>query len=156
MTRTSDRFQALIDAYGARPDRWPLAERTAALVALASLPKADENLRAAQTLDALLDAWRLDPPTEGLAGAITARAIAQRGPVARRAVARLVAPNLPRRAWTWMSSAGLAAACAAGVLVGVRLGDPSVARPGDTEAAGSLLDSGATAFGVPTDLEKTG
>ncbi len=55
-----------------------------------------------------------------------------------------------------MSSAGLAAACAAGVLVGVRLGDLGAARAGDMEAAGSLLDGGATAFGAPADMEKAG
>jgi len=156
MTMNSERLHSLIDAYGAWPDRWPEAERTAALAALADMPEADDRLRAAQALDGLIDAWRLEPTPEGLAERIAARAIAQRGPVTRRPMNRLAAPALPKRALAWMSSAGLAAACAAGVMVGVRLGDLGLARTGDVEAAGGLLDSGATAFGVSADLEKTG
>ena len=158
MTMNSERLRSLIDAYGAWPGRWPEAERNAAQAALASLPEADEDLRAAQALDSLLDAWRIAPPAEGLAERIAARAIAQRGPVDRRAPGRRAArgPGLTGRAAAWMSGAGLAAACAAGVLAGVQLGDLGAPRAGDAEAAGALLDGGATAFGAPADLEKSG
>ena len=153
----NDRLRALIEAYGAWPDRWPEAERNAALAALAGLPEADADLRAAQALDAMLDSWRLGPPAAGLGERIAARAMAQGGPARTRREARSRPAPRPRGgALAWMSSAGLAAACAAGVLVGVRLGgDLGAGRPGDAEAAGALLD-GATAFGAPVELEKDG
>jgi hypothetical protein len=156
MTMNDERLRTLIEAYGAWPDRWPEAERNAALAALANLPEADEALREAQALDALLDTWRLAPVPDDLAGRIAARAVAQRGPNARRPADRRPVLGLRGRPVAWMSSAGLAAACAAGVLVGVQLGDLGAARAGDAEAAGNLLDGGATAFGAPADLEKSG
>ncbi len=156
MTMNSERLHALIDAYGAWPDRWPEAERNAALAALASLAEADADLRAAQALDALLDTWRLAPVPDDLVERVVARAVAQRGPIPRRTADRRPVLGLRGRAVAWVSSAGLAAACAAGVLVGVRLGDLGAARAGDMEAAGSLLDGGATAFGAPADMEKAG
>lgn len=155
MSMNTERLRALIEAYGASPDRWPEAERDTALSALANLSEANEDLRAAAALDALLGAWRLEPPAERLADRIAARAVAQRGPIGRRTEGRRAGGGLTGRAAAWFAGAALAAACAAGVLVGVRLGEVGAGRTGDAEAAGSLLD-GATAFGAPTDLEKSG
>jgi hypothetical protein len=154
----SERLRALIEAYGAWPDRWPEAERDEAIVALAGLPEADADLRSAQALDAALDAWRLDPPAEAFRRDIEARAMAQRPMPARRAPrlpARLQPLRMRRPALAWLSSAGLAAACAAGIIAGVRLADLGPARSNDVESAAGILDGG-TAFGAPADLEKSG
>jgi hypothetical protein len=159
----SERLRALIEAYGAWPDRWPEAERDEAIVALAGLPEADADLRAAQALDTVLDAWRMDAPTETFLRDIEARAMAQRPMQAPRSPRlssglrppRLQPLRLRRPALAWLSSAGLAAACAAGIIAGVRLADLGPARPNDVESAAGILDGG-TAFGAPVDLEKSG
>ena len=97
------RFEALVTAYGAEPSRWPEAERALALRHLAATPEAHRRRAGAQRLDGLLDAWRLDAP-----GADLQRRVAAAAPLAR----------LLRPRTLWLSAAGLAAACAAGVLVG--------------------------------------
>lgn len=51
---TMDRFQALLDAYGADPDRWPDAERDAARAFLAGNDAATTALNSAAELDALI------------------------------------------------------------------------------------------------------
>ncbi|MCB1647500.1 MAG: hypothetical protein KDI36_18705 [Pseudomonadales bacterium] len=50
-----DRFRTIVEAFGADPERWPEAERTAAQAFLASSPQAQQLLAAEQDLDALLD-----------------------------------------------------------------------------------------------------
>src|SRR5579863_8202276 len=98
------RFEALLATYGADAARWPGAERALALRHLAATPEAHRRRAGAQRLDELLDAWRLDAP-----GADLQRRVAATAPLAR----------LLRPRTLWLSAAGLAAACAAGVLVGV-------------------------------------
>jgi ferric-dicitrate binding protein FerR (iron transport regulator) len=113
MTRdgmTPERFEALAEAFGGDIARWPVAERDAAAAMLAAEPAwADATLARAGELDAMLDALEA-PRADG--------ALAER--IARAAPA-------PRRRWpAWLAPAGLgvglAAACAAGVVLGVQLG----------------------------------
>lgn len=49
------RLRALLDAYGAAPDRWPMEERAAALALLAKSPEAQRLRAASAQLDVLLD-----------------------------------------------------------------------------------------------------
>jgi hypothetical protein len=109
---TPKRIAELIAAYGAAPEKWPEAERAAALAVL----EADPALRAEQmrmaALDAVLDRWpspapRLDP----VAVAAAASAAPRPRPVARKSWLRFPA-------FAWPNAAGLAAAALAGFLVG--------------------------------------
>jgi len=138
-----DRLQRLIEAYGAAPARWPAEERAAAERYLADHPRALARLAAERALDEALDAWPAQVATFALRERIFASA-----PIARKGWAPASWPGL------WLSGAGLAAACAAGAIVGATLIAPSVAGafPSDRTEASSLLSDGLTLFGSPLDL----
>jgi hypothetical protein len=110
---TPERFETLAEAWGGDVARWPGADREAAAALMAAEPAwAQRVLARAGDLDAALAAYA--PPR----GAIDlADRIAAAAPRAR-----------PR--WRgWLTpvgmGAGLAAACAAGVLLGAQLGAPA-------------------------------
>ncbi|USI74717.1 hypothetical protein [Sphingomonas morindae] len=120
---TEARFRALADAYGGVVQRWPEAERAAALE-MARLPQWQAVLAEAARLDARLDLWTVAPPSPALQARILA---ARRLPLSRRA--RL-----------WWSGIGLATALAG-------------AAAGSVAAAALPIDHGAavdeaTAFGA--------
>ncbi|THD79834.1 MAG: hypothetical protein E7812_08095 [Phenylobacterium sp.] len=106
---THERFEGFAEAFGGDVSRWPADARDAAALLMAAEPGFTQGVLArAETLDAALDAWRPTPASAG----VTARILS-------------AAPRL-RRGWRlWLSpavlGAGLAAACAAGVIVGVQL-----------------------------------
>ncbi|MFW2342081.1 hypothetical protein [Brevundimonas sp.] len=118
----AERFQAIVEAYGADPARWPEAERDSALA------WADQAGQAAQAI--LAEARALDV---GLAGypaplpdaAAFARALkgadAALAPAARARGFRLPGFRLDR--FRLASGAGLMAAACAGVMFGVTLTD---------------------------------
>lgn len=119
LTLDAARFAELARAYGADLGRWPPALRDAAAARLAaqdpSGAAADapaQVLAEAAELDFALDAWRLAPPSQALVEAVLAAA-------PRR-------PAWAGRPWIWRTGvgAGLAAACAAGVLTGATLAQP--------------------------------
>ena len=60
-TLSLERAAALLDAYGALPDRWPEAEREAMLALLAKSPELRAQRDAAAGLDSLLDLWDPQP-----------------------------------------------------------------------------------------------
>ena len=141
-----ERFQRLVEAYGADPARWPVALRADAQGFLAQTPAGERLVEVERALDAQLDAWRLEPPSVALRD----RIVAFRPPV-----------RAARPAWRsrrlWLSGAGLAAACVAGVLAGVNIGAGG-APPGlrstdrDAEALSASLE-GVTVFGSRLDPE---
>jgi hypothetical protein len=49
-----ERVETLLEAYGGDPARWPIAERNAALAAIANSPALQSQQKAAQDLDAAL------------------------------------------------------------------------------------------------------
>ncbi len=53
---TMDRFQAIIEAYGANPERWPSAERDRGEAFVANSPEAAQYVAQARLLDDMLDA----------------------------------------------------------------------------------------------------
>lgn len=122
---TPERFEALAEAYGGDPARWPATERDAAAALMADRPAwAQAVLAEAAALDGLLSA--LPAP----------RAPAE---LVARIVRGAPAPRRPWRRWFVPAAmgAGLAAATAAGVLVGVQLGAADVAPSGDAMVAGA-------------------
>lgn len=121
---TFERFEQLAEAYGGDVARWPDAEREAAALLMAEDPsRAEAALAGARTLDAHLHAWTAPRATPRLTDAVLS------GAPAPRAAAR----------WRdWLApaglGAGLAAACAAGLLLGLQLAAPPVAHEADTDA----------------------
>ncbi|MGE4553561.1 MAG: hypothetical protein AB7D57_10640 [Desulfovibrionaceae bacterium] len=99
---TEARFARLLEAYGPAPERWPAAERAAALRLAAGSDRAAEALRRTQARDAALEA-RLDalPPLAPDPG------------LRRRILTRI---DHPTRAERWADAwRGLAVDLAAGV-----------------------------------------
>lgn len=110
------RFEALTAAYGASPCRWPEAERAAAAEFMSAHATAAQRiLFEARLVDAALDA----SPAPRTGDALRQQIIAQ--------AANAGLQPRPERRWrpgplAWASGAGWAAACAAGVIVGLDLG----------------------------------
>jgi len=106
---TPERFETLAEAYGGDVARWPDADREAAAALMAEEPAwAGDILARAGELDAALATFAAPRGASDLTGRILASA-----------------PQ-PRARWIgWLApagmGAGLAAACAAGVLVGAQL-----------------------------------
>jgi hypothetical protein len=127
---TLERFADLVGAYGARPERWPDAERAAALALLDRSPQARTRLAEAARLDAALDVVPATPPAPDLAARILAAA-PRRG--IHRTPARRLAP------------AAVAMAAAAGLAVWLVRTPP----PATPLAADAVAQLGT--FDVPTD-----
>jgi hypothetical protein len=134
---TRERFESLAEAYGGDVSRWPVEAREVAALLMAAEPEFTRAaLARAGALDAALDAWRPAHAGAGVMEAILA-----------------AAPRPRERRWIgWLSpaalGAGLAAACVAGVMVGVELSqDASAAR----EVA---VSNTLTAISSSLDLEE--
>lgn len=104
----TERFKELLAAYGADPRLWPTAEREAARAFLAAEPENERMLFEARQVDAALDAFKAAPVSHALRDRVIAMA-AQAG----------LKPQSIRPFFGWAPRLGLAAACAAGVIVGV-------------------------------------
>lgn len=112
---TKEQFQELAEAYGGELARWPAALRDEAAVLIAAEPGFAQAVLAREAkLDAALDELPRAPATAALFERIVATA----------------PPLRPRRRWRlWLAPAGLGAAlagvAAAGVIIGVQLGEHS-------------------------------
>lgn len=108
---TSEEFRRLAQTYGSVVARWPMDERQAVEVYLASHPEAARQVLAeAETLDLLMDTWL----PLGVGQDLRERIV---GLAKTRAQRRSVA------GWLWPTGIGLglASACAAGLVLGVSL-----------------------------------
>lgn len=72
---TPERFRAIIEAYGATPQRWPAAERAAAESFARRHPEAKSLLLSEAELDDLLGRYPVQPPGCALTGAVIASAL---------------------------------------------------------------------------------
>jgi hypothetical protein len=112
---TPDRFNALIDAYGADARRWPVSERAAAEAFLATAPEAARA--------ALAEADEIDALLHGSKAPVVSMALRDRV-IAAAAESGLKAGRTGRR---WLdriflvAGAGWAAAACAGVVAGLGL-----------------------------------
>ena len=125
---TPERFEALAEAYGGDMARWPNADWDAAAMFAAREPELATRLLAeAARLDEALDGWAPLQASHRLREAVIAAAPVAR---ARRGLAD----------WLWRAGAGagLAAACAAGLAVGVMLSE-SVAPTRSDETVSAAL-----------------
>lgn len=106
-----ERFERLIEAYGADPRRWPVTEREAARAfAHAHAERCGPLLEAAHELDLAMDCAPVGAPSLALRERVIG------------AAPRGLRPGLGA-ATRWLWWPGLAAACAAGVLAGVVVTD---------------------------------
>ena len=129
---TPERFEALADAFGGDVARWPEAEREAAAALMAAEPaRVRDILARADALDAALAAYSPPRAGTGLMDRIVAGA----------------PKGLPQRRFRWLvpagMGAGLAAACAAGMVLGARLSAPPIQDPDAIVTAVSDEDVGA-------------
>jgi hypothetical protein len=139
---TRDRFADLAEAYGGQIARWPEAEREAAAVLLAAEPDfAGDVLAAASGLDEALAQWAPQPVRAEL-----------------RAAVLDAAPRPSRSIRSWAMGlglgAGLAGACASGVLAGALLLG-SLADPGGEALTAAMTSSdslGVEAGGLTGDV----
>ena len=146
MNRTMDaqRFEALVDAYGAEPRRWPEPEQAAALAFQRSDRAAAERiLFSARMIDAALDASPAPRVSPALHDRIVAMA-AVAGLRPRRSRPLVKSPL------AWASGFGWAAACAAGLIVGVNVSSQIAA---DTAAEAVLYQASLSG---PDDTEVLG
>ena len=136
---TLERSEALAEAYGGDVARWPQAEQAAAAALIAARPDWVRDILArAEALDAALAAFSPPRAATGLMDRIVASA-----PKPRRA----------RRWGGWLvpagMGAGLAAACAAGMVLGAQLAAPTV--PEADAIVTAVSDEDALAMAVTDD-----
>ena len=119
---TPERFEILAEAFGGDVACWPDAEREAAAALMAADPAwAEPVIARAGELDAALAAFSPPRAATGLMDRILAAAPRPR-PVARRWTGWFVPAGM---------GAGLAAACAAGMVTGAQMSAPTPVE-GDT------------------------
>ena len=128
----AERFEALIDTYGARPERWRASLRVKA-EAFSRGAEGRVVLLAAQELESLLATFNAPLPDP----ALRARVLAAAPPVPSwtSAIDRWV--TLSSRFWA--PGAGLAAAGVAGVLFGAVLSGSATDAPPETVLAEAFL-----------------
>jgi hypothetical protein len=109
-------FFRLLDTHGADPERWPEAQRAAALALCEGSIAAPRQWMAARRLDGLLAAGRAPLPDP-----------ARQARIVAGAMARLRARAEPLLDWRWLFprpiGAAFAASLVAGWLVGVEMSD---------------------------------
>lgn len=108
----NERFYRLLDAYGAHPERWPAADRAAAVRCLVDSDAARAAWRDADALDSSLDLLPGDAASPALASRVAALAAAP-APRTSRTVAGFVWRCIP-----------YAAAAAIALIVGLALPSP--------------------------------
>jgi len=134
-----NRFDQLVEAYGAAPWRWPDDERDAALRFAQGAPAASDRLAKARALDDALDVWAMAAASGTVRDKILKAAPGWRTPAIRQ----------PR---FWWAGAGLASACALGVAVGAMAAPLADGREADPVAAMAGQYDGAAPFGGAFDL----
>ncbi len=128
---TLERLRAILDAYGAAPDRWPPEERTAAVLLLDRSEDARPAHAEAMHLDIALDHANAPGPAPELVARLHRRGIARQGLSAR------IAAMLP--GWLsggtrapWTRPAAFALTMGLGIVIGLAIprgGDPGADRP---------------------------
>lgn len=152
------RFAQILDAYGARPERWPENEREEARALLQRSPGARAEHEAARRLDAALDTAPLLTPSSELEARVLAAApiaAATRGGNRRTTRSRETSSQrVPRtpgtRAWRRVAAAAVltaAAAVAVWIQAPVTIWTPGAPPP----QAGELTIAELGSYEMPTD-----
>jgi hypothetical protein len=121
---TLQRLRAMLDAYGAAPDHWPAAERSAAEALIAGSAEAARAVAEARALDMALDESTAQVPADALARLTPATAFPPPRAAEQRAAVK-IAPS-PKRGWAtaladafWPRAAVFASIAALGIVVGL-------------------------------------
>jgi hypothetical protein len=133
-----DRFNCLLDAYGAAPSRWPEAERRAGLEFMARSPAARAAAAEAERLDTVLDRAPRQAPSAALLGTVLAAA------PRRTSWLHALLGGTP----VWQPVAALALAAILGLGLG---GSGKLALPADEVV---LVDVAALSLGLDIDDEE--
>jgi hypothetical protein len=137
-----ERFQAILDAYGASSERWPEKERADALALSRTSVVAARALAQARTLDAALDAFEYAEvtPEPARLAALRSRIVAAALPRAKNWLSDWFGLDLSP-AQLWPSLAGFGLMTVLGFAVGFGgLIESSSARDGDDAITISALD----------------
>jgi hypothetical protein len=142
-TMSLERLRALLDAYGANPDRWPPEERAAALALLEQSPQAQRWRDASARIDALLD----HAPGFEVSATLIDRILAA-APTPAPSANRTPPPyrHITRRVRTWRTLAAALPLAAAAVLVLWVLNKPS-----QSPERSNVTLAEIETFDVPTD-----
>jgi hypothetical protein len=127
-----EKFESLLEAYGADMRRWPAESREQAKAFAAASPHAVRLLEAEAAFDRMLDAAQTAPATRDLEDRILA-AFSGRRPSSAHGWTRALS-WMPLR---WTQAAALACSLALGLAVGAAL--PSIAGIGDPHAIDPAL-----------------
>ncbi len=138
-----ERFEELVDAYGAQSGRWPDEDRELALALVSNCAQAQQALQAAVVLDELLDQAPSEDPSAALRRQVLAAA-------PKRQLGWLGRLNQLTEQWwpftpRWQPATGLALAAAFGIVVGTMVPD--------TAAASEPVDVAELAFGAESDWD---
>ena len=109
------RFEQLLQSYGANADRWPTAERNAALALVQASPDARRLFDEAVQLDGILDLAAAPEPSAALAARIVAAA--EHAPAWREWLTDIAAEIWPFGR-QWQAAAILASAAILGLALG--------------------------------------
>ncbi|MCK6554813.1 hypothetical protein L6Q96_09570 [Candidatus Binatia bacterium] len=156
------RLRALVDAYGANPERWPAAERAAAEQLLRTSPEAQRYRDAAAGLDALLDLACEPEPSAALRDRILAttasRASNDDAPLPRRhAPHSAVRPATARRHHTGARNTILRRVVPAVLAAaGIALVLWSFTGTGPSQAPRPVTVAEIGVYDLPTDVLLTG
>ncbi|GIL41539.1 hypothetical protein [Roseiterribacter gracilis] len=123
-----ERFERLLDAYGAEPLHWPAAERAEAVALLAGSLPARRAWKQAQFLDRALEQFAVPQIDAAQADQLAARLSRAPQLPARRGVLAALSDVLGielRPALLWPHAAGLVAAAVAGFYLGVTAPTPT-------------------------------
>jgi len=136
------RFNALLDAYGAAPERWPERERADALLLARSSVTAARALAQARILDDALQTSSFpDIAAEpGRFVLLQSRILAAAHPIAKSWFGRLLGVDIPR-SQLLPSLASLAVATVLGFAVGISgLMQADIAKDSDDTLIGSTIE----------------
>lgn len=140
-----ERFEVLLDAYGAEPDRWPDDERAPAAALLERSEAARALLEGAAELDALLG----EVPDEAPSAQLRRQVLAAAPAPPQSWLERL--DRLTERLWPftprWQPASALVAAAILGLVAGAQLPDAGVES--------ETVDVAELAFGSEADWEGT-
>lgn len=135
------RFRALIESYGAAPERWPEGEQEAAL-ALLEKSDAQALLRDAAPLDSALDLVEAPEPSEALSMRVEGLVFQQLA----KTSPSVAKPSLTHRLRTWRAAlrpAVLAISGALGLAAGI-----AVAQPQQSSTVFDTVELSAIAGGL--------
>ena len=140
------RFEQLLQSYGANADRWPTAERDAALALVQASSDARRLIDEAVQLDGILDLAASPEPSAALAARIVAAA--EQGPAWRERLA-----GIAMEIWPFAGQWRAAVILASSMFLGLALGAVTPPVLAEEDEAPFIEELAALTFGPETTTE---